>query len=86
MLDYKESIQQMYETKTNLEMDLLMLNYQLSENREDLVRKKNNLKVRIRNAKKRKINMCSISLSVMDTTLLTILQDIQDIDDILSSK
>ena len=86
VLDIKDSLQQLEETKTHMDTDLLMLNYQLSVKRCDLVNKRNNVKVRIRNMKRRMNSSGSIHLSTLETSYLTYVDEIKIIDQQLQSK
>ena len=69
-----------------MDTDLLMLNYQLSVKRCDLVNKRNNVKVRIRNMKRRMNSSGSIHLSTLETSYLTYVDEIKIIDQQLQSK
>ena len=86
ILDKKDILQQMHETKQNMDTDLLMFSYQLSHIRDELVKKKNRFSVRIRNEKRKGGSSDLVLLSSLETSHLDIKKEIKLNDDLLLLK
>ena len=87
MLDHKESLELLKDTKEHMELDLLMITYQITQKRVDLVKKRISLKGRIKNYKRKRNNTCSIHLSSMESLYGSIVNEIQELDQqLLSAK
>ena len=86
VLDIKDGLQQLQESKAYMDTDLLMFNYQVSEKRDDLVKKKNNIKGRIRTAKKNVARTGTTHVTTLEASLDIILNDIRIIDEEHASK
>jgi uncharacterized Rmd1/YagE family protein len=74
------------ETKIDMETDLSMSTYQVSNKRNDLVKDKINLRNRIRNAKKNSNESDSAHLSSLERQLEEVMDQIKAIDQLLALK
>ena len=86
ILDYQQSLELLHESKLHLETDLLMMTYQLTKKREDLVKKRNNLKAQIRKWNRNKNNTSSIDVTTLELLHLSTVDEIKEIDNRLILK